>query len=123
MEKISLLSSKQQEVECEKKTDKKQPDRIGELTHELANQLTVINLGCVNLRHALTIAVTSGQLPEIGWIEAAAQKASDLVETLRSTIEKRPLLNQVEQPAQGGRRSIPQANVYVISRGLRLPGK
>ena len=119
MDKISLLPIKQPAAKHKKETGKNQRDRVGQLTHELANQLTVINLGCASLSHALIPTVTSAQLSEIRTIEGAVRKATDLLDTIRAAIEERSRGHQVDQLAPAALRSILQRNLYFISRRPR----
>ena len=75
---------------------------IHPIVHEIANQLTVINLSCFKLRGA--VANSGSPLDELDKVERAVVEMTILIETLRPPDSDRP-------PAQTHAQTLP-ANVY-----------
>jgi hypothetical protein len=57
---------------------------LNKLTHEVANQLTVLHLSCCKLRHALP-GSDQHLLKELNNIEAAVEQSAQLIEMLRAS--------------------------------------
>ena len=74
------------------------------IVHEIANQLTVINLSCFKLRGAVANFVSGSHLDELDKVERAVVEMTILIETLRPPDNDRP-------PEQTHAQTLP-ANVY-----------
>lgn len=59
---------------------------IDRITHDIVNHLTVICLGCCELRNSLDVKLDSDQLNEFKRIEAAVQDAATKIQQLKAML-------------------------------------
>ncbi len=76
--------------------------------HELANQLTVINLNCFKLRGTIAKLLSGSSLDELERVEKAVVEMTNLVQSLHQVEESAP--PQTSHPAVQS----PPANVYQL---------
>ncbi len=82
---------------------------IHRIVHEVANQLTVINLSCSKLRGTVAKLLSGSSLDELERVERAVLEMTTLVRSLRQVEEDPQAQNSSHAPSQ----PLP-ANVYQV---------
>ena len=85
------------------------PEDIHRIVHELANQLTVINLNCFKLRGTVAKLLSGSSLDELESVDRAVAEMTNLLRTLHQGEEAPPPQTHNHAAAQP-----PPANVYQL---------
>src|SRR5437870_12488807 len=91
-----LLSRK---IERDKATKRRRIRDLNSQAHEIANQLSVINLRCFELRDSLAGELNGDQVRRLDTIAVAVAEAADLLEKLRESLGARPSFTGGESAA------------------------
>lgn len=66
--------------------ERREPSVVDRITHDIVNQLSIINLCCCELRNSVAEKLESDQLKEFKRIEIAVQNAANMIQQLKAIV-------------------------------------